>query len=121
MQALSAPTGTEPATAWLDVSIVIPVFNEVECLTELHREITKVIESIPVSYEILFVDDGSNDGTMELLEALFQGDAHVRVICLRKRFGKTAALVAGFHEALGALVITMDGDLQDDPRRSPDS
>jgi len=101
------------------VSVVIPVFDEEESVEELHRQLTVVLRSIDVGYEILFVDDGSRDHTFERLAAIHSQDPAVRVISLRRRFGKTAALVAGFRESLGSRVITMDGDLQDDPAEIP--
>lgn len=101
------------------VSVVIPVLDEEHSVDELHRRLTDVLRSLDVSYEILFVDDGSGDGTFDRLAALHERDPAVRVISLRKRFGKTAALVAGFRESCGSIVITMDGDLQDDPREIP--
>lgn len=101
------------------LSLVIPVFNEEESLAELHRQLAAVLDPLGHTYEIVFIDDGSTDGTFMQLTALHANDPAVRVISLRRRFGKTAALVAGFRESRGGIVITMDGDLQDDPQEIP--
>ncbi|HEV3311666.1 MAG TPA: glycosyltransferase family 2 protein [Chloroflexota bacterium] len=108
----------DPSLA-LSLSIVVPVLDEEDSVGELHRQMTGALGTLGIEYEILFVDDGSRDGTFERLAALQAADSHVRVISLRRRFGKTAALVAGFKESSGSVVITMDGDLQDDPNEIP--
>jgi glycosyltransferase involved in cell wall biosynthesis len=101
------------------VSVVIPVFNEAENVLDLHRELTATLSQIGRDYEILLVDDGSRDGTREKLLALEAGDPHVRTILLRRNFGQTAAFSAGFDHARGELVVTSDGDLQNDPADIP--
>lgn len=101
------------------LSIVVPVYEESESVGELHRAVAQVLESLPFASEIIFVDDGSRDDTLVRLEELYGKDERVRVIALRRNFGKTAALLAGFAEARGRIVITMDGDLQDDPEEIP--
>jgi glycosyltransferase involved in cell wall biosynthesis len=106
-----------PATPWL--SLVIPVLDEGESIGELYQQIHEVLEETALESEIIFVDDGSRDNTSEVLEDLFRSDARVRVLGLRRNFGKTAALLAGFEEARGDVIITLDGDLQDDPREIP--
>ncbi len=103
----------------VDLSVVVPVLDEEGSLSELHRQIGAAVEPLSLHYEIVFVDDGSRDGTYERLEELFATDPHVRVISFRRNFGKTAALVAGFRESRGDVIVTLDGDLQDDPMEIP--
>lgn len=103
----------------VDLSLVIPVFDEEGNVVELHRQLAAVLDSMPLAAEMVFIDDGSHDGTVSRLEELFRTDPRVRVVALRRNFGKTAALVAGFSEARGDVVVTMDGDLQDDPSELP--
>lgn len=103
----------------IDLSIVIPIYNEEENIQRLHEHLDKVLLSLGRSYEIIFVDDGSADNSAARLRAVQQGDPHVRVIRLRRNFGQTAAFSAGFDHARGAVVITMDGDLQNDPADIP--
>lgn len=102
-----------------DVSLVIPVFNEEGNLTRLHQEITDVLGPYEKSYEIVFVDDGSTDASFALLSRLHHQDPHVRVVRFRKNFGQTAALAAGFAEARAPVIVTLDADLQNDPRDIP--
>lgn len=103
----------------IDLSIVIPVYNEEENVQRLHDRLDKVLPSLRRSYEIIFVDDGSTDASTARLRTVQQSDPHVRVIRLRRNFGQTAAFSAGFDHARGAVVITMDGDLQNDPADIP--
>ena len=103
----------------VDLTILVPVLDEEESLPELHRQVVDAVAPLALNYEILYVDDGSRDDTYDRLQELYAIDPHVRVISFRKNFGKTAALVAGFRESRGAVVITLDGDLQDDPREIP--
>lgn len=103
----------------LYLSIVIPVFNEEESVRELYSQITLVCEREKYSYEIIFVDDGSTDSTFDVLNVLFQQDPRVKVIQFRKNSGKSDALSAGFEVSSGDYVVTMDGDLQDDPNEIP--
>jgi glycosyltransferase involved in cell wall biosynthesis len=102
-----------------DLSIVVPVFEEADSVTELHQGIARVLQGLPLRSEMIFVDDGSRDATLSRLEHLYEADERVKVVALRRNFGKTAALLAGFAEARGQTVITMDGDLQDDPEEIP--
>jgi glycosyltransferase involved in cell wall biosynthesis len=104
----------------LYLSIVVPLFNEDESLPELHSEITKACASLGQSYEIIFVDDGSRDRSLEVLRELRASDARVRVISFRRNFGKSAALATGFRAVRGKFVVTMDADLQDDPAEIPE-
>ncbi len=101
------------------VSVVIPLYNEVGSLPELHDLLVSVFREEKWSYELLFVDDGSTDGSFEVLRELHAKDKNVKVIRFRRNFGKSAALSVAFHEARGDYVITMDADLQDDPREIP--
>src|SRR6266404_5494943 len=101
------------------LSIVIPVHNEEPSLLPLYDRLTAVLESMQKPYEILFVDDASTDRSFELLANLVETDGHLKVIRLRRNFGQTAALSAGFHEAKGEVVIAMDGDLQHAPEDIP--
>ncbi len=103
----------------IDLSIVIPLYNEEESLGELHEQITTVLGSLDTSAEIVFVDDGSSDASMKKLTELHEKDARVRVYQFRKNYGKSAALAKGFSVAKGQTLITMDADLQDDPREIP--
>jgi glycosyltransferase involved in cell wall biosynthesis len=102
------------------LSIVIPAYNEVESLPALVDGIVAVVEGLPLaSWEIVLVDDGSTDGTTALMARLARERPGVKAVLLRTNFGKSAALMAGFHEAAGDIVITMDADLQDDPKEIP--
>jgi len=98
---------------------LIPVYNECGNISALHQNLTAVMTKAGLNYEILFVDDGSNDGSTEEIEGLAKNDGRVRAIILRRNFGKSTALSIGFREVRGASVITMDGDQQDDPEEIP--
>src|SRR3989449_2860540 len=102
-----------------ELSIVIPIRNEAPSLAELHRELTETLLRWGRPYEILIVDDGSIDESFEILARLQAVDSHLRVIRLRRNFGQTAAFAAGFEHARGRLIVTSDGDLQNDPRDIP--
>ncbi len=101
------------------LSMVIPVYNEVESLAELHQEIDEVAEREGYDFELIFVDDGSTDGSWQVIEQLAAKDDRVRGIRFRRNFGKAAALDAGFNAARGETVLTLDADLQDDPHEIP--
>lgn len=103
----------------LQLSFVIPAFNEDQSLRQLHQEICSIAEKESYDFEIIFVDDGSTDSTWAEIRSLAQEHAHVRAIRFRTNFGKAAALRAGAAAALGRLVVTMDADLQDDPAELP--
>ncbi|WP_452223385.1 glycosyltransferase family 2 protein [Lacinutrix chionoecetis] len=103
----------------MDISVVIPLLNEQESITELHDWIAKVMQSNRFSYEILFIDDGSTDGSWKTIEALSQNNSNVKGIRFLKNFGKSQALHAGFEKAQGDVIITMDADLQDNPEEIP--
>jgi glycosyltransferase involved in cell wall biosynthesis len=102
-----------------ELSVVIPVLNEEASLAVLYRELTDTLAAWGRSYEILVVDDGSRDGTFDLLKSLQAHDPRVRVIRFRRNFGQTAAFSAGFAHARGRYIVTSDGDLQNDPRDIP--
>ncbi len=102
-----------------ELSVVIPVFNEVDNVRDLHRELTAALDPLGRPYEILLVDDGSTDGTLAALLAIERDDPRVRVLRLRRNFGQTAAFSAGFDHARGDVIVTSDGDLQNDPRDIP--
>jgi len=99
----------------MDLSIVIPLLNEKESLEELTVKIAEQCSSIKKSFEIIYIDDGSTDGSFDLLLELKQRFSEIRIIRFRRNFGKSAALSEGFRKASGEIVITMDADLQDDP------
>jgi glycosyltransferase involved in cell wall biosynthesis len=101
------------------LSIVIPAWNEVESIAPLHAEIAAVAAEHTYDIEIIFVDDGSKDGTWNEIRKLSASDSRVRGIRLRRQFGKAAALNAGFRAAKGEIIVTLDADLQDDPREIP--
>ena len=101
------------------LSIVIPIHNEEPSILPLYDRLTAVLEQLQRPYEILFVDDASTDRSFELLANLVENDGHLKIIRLRRYFGQTAALSAGFHEAKGDVVIAMDGDLQHAPEDIP--
>ena len=102
-----------------DLSVVIPIYNEEPNLGALHRELTDVLGGSGLSYELILVDDGSADRSFEILQQIQAGDPHVRVIQFRRNFGQTAAFAAGFAAASGRLIVTSDGDMQNDPRDIP--
>ncbi|MBW2328397.1 MAG: glycosyltransferase family 2 protein [Deltaproteobacteria bacterium] len=103
----------------MDLSIVIPLLNEEENIPGLYRELSEVLAGINRDHEIVFVDDGSTDTSLQLLKELQQKDSSVVVVSFRKNFGQTAAMAAGFDYAGGDVIITMDADLQNDPRDIP--
>jgi len=101
------------------LSVVIPLYNEVDNLPPLYQEVSAAMDAIGDSYEVIVVDDGSNDGSFIELRKLFETDPHWRVIRFRRNFGQTAGLMAGFEAARGEYVITLDADLQNDPQDIP--
>ena len=104
----------------MDISIVIPAYNEKESLPELFAWIKRVMTAEGLSYEIIVVDDGSNDGSWEQIKDLSLSDSAVKGICFRRNYGKSAALYCGFKKAQGEVVFTMDADLQDSPDELPE-
>jgi len=103
----------------LDLSLVVPIYNEEENIPLLYAEIKEVLDSTDYQYELICVDDGSSDRSVAVLEQLSSEDDRVVVIELRRNFGQTAAMSAGFDHARGEIIITMDGDLQNDPHDIP--
>jgi len=101
------------------ISVVVPVHNEERSVALLYDELRAAIQPLDTPWETIFVDDGSTDGTFAALTRLHSGTDNVRVVRLRRNFGKAAALVAGFNQAQGETVVTIDGDLQDDPAEIP--
>lgn len=103
----------------MDISVVIPLFNEEESLPELSAWIARVMEENDFSYEIIFVDDGSTDGSFQTIKKLSEGNSHIKALRFSRNYGKSPALHKGFREAQGDVVITMDADLQDSPDEIP--
>jgi glycosyltransferase involved in cell wall biosynthesis len=103
-----------------EISVVIPLRDEEDNVVPLHGELTDVLDQIGVSYEVILVDDGSADRTFERLAEIQRRDPKVRLIRFTRNFGQTAAFAAGFAEARGQYIVTLDGDLQNDPRDIPE-
>jgi glycosyltransferase involved in cell wall biosynthesis len=103
----------------IDLSVVIPIRNEAPVLRELHQELVEVLRVWGRSYELIMIDDGSTDESFEIMSRLQAADPRMRVIRFRKNFGQTAAFAAGFAHARGRLIVTSDGDLQNDPHDIP--
>ena len=102
-----------------ELSFVIPVFEEQDSLEQLFRELCDACDQAKRTFEIVFVNDGSRDESGARLDALADRDARVRVVHFRRNFGKSPALAAGFERARGAVIFTLDADLQDDPKMIP--
>jgi glycosyltransferase involved in cell wall biosynthesis len=109
----------EPEADHLDLSVVVPLFNEAESLAELSAALRQVLEELKLKYELIFVDDGSTDNSFRILQEMHELHRQIKVIRFRRNFGKSAALSAGFQAAEGEVVVTMDADLQDDPEEIP--
>ena len=103
----------------IDVSVTVPLFNEEENVARLYQELSSVMIGMKCEYELIFVDDGSQDRTVQNLARISRNDPSVRIIEFRRNFGQTAAMAAGLEHAQGSIVITMDGDLQNDPSEIP--
>ncbi len=103
----------------MDLSIIIPLLNEEESLPELEGWVRRVVEANAYTYEIIFIDDGSTDGSWAVIESLAEANEHVRGIRFRRNYGKSAALNTGFEACNGKVVVTMDADLQDSPEEIP--
>ena len=104
----------------MDISVVVPLFNEEESLTELCAWIDKIMQTSNFTYEVLLIDDGSKDKSWEVVERISTDNSNIKGVKLRKNYGKSAALNVGFAKALGDVVITMDADLQDSPDEIPE-
>lgn len=111
----AAPAGdTAP-----EITVLVPVYNEADTILDLSRQVAEVLDGLGRSFELVFVDDGSRDGTEERIRQAHDLDPRVKLVRLRRNFGKAAALTAGLDHSRGRLVVTMDGDLQDDPEEIP--
>src|SRR5687768_16388575 len=105
----------EPAAATPEVSVFLPVYNEEPNLRPLHEKLDAALKSLGRSAEIVYVDDGSTDGSLKILREIANEDPRVRVVALRRNYGQTAAMAAGIDAARGKVLIPMDADLQNDP------
>ncbi len=103
----------------IGLSVIVPLFNEEANIVPLYVRLTQVLTGVEQPYEIIFVDDGSNDETPRVLDRVYESDSHVKILSLRRNFGQTAALKAGFDLARGEIIIAMDGDLQHNPEEIP--
>lgn len=103
----------------MDVTVVIPVYNEHDNILAAYRQLMDVLDEFGRSYELLFVDDGSNDGGRELMKSLAETDSRVKLIFFRRNYGQTAAMQAGLQMATGDVIVTLDGDLQNEPADIP--
>lgn len=103
----------------MDLSVVVPLYNEQDSVTPLYQAIANVLDTLPGTAEMIFVDDGSHDGTFSVAEKLAATDKRLRVVKFRRNYGQTPAMAAGIDVARGEVVITMDGDLQNDPQDIP--
>src|SRR5690242_10071184 len=108
-----------PAAESPQVSVVVLVYNEVDSVEPLHRELMGVLDAMGRSFEVLYIDDGSRDGSNERLAALAARDARVRVVSFRRNFGQTAAVQAGIDHSHGEVLVFLDGDMQNDPHDIP--
>ncbi len=111
--------GETQKSAFKKLSIIIPLFNEEESLNPLTNEIRKTLKTVSISYEVIFVDDGSDDKSLKILKEICRTDKRFKFISFRKNYGKSAALQMGFKNASGDVIVTMDADLQDDPNEIP--
>jgi len=103
----------------VELSVVVPFFNEESTIDEFYRVLKAALEKSGMAYEIIFVNDGSTDGTYRKMIDIFENDKAVLLIKLRKNFGQSAALAAGFDHAKGDFIVTMDGEMQHDPSEIP--
>ncbi len=115
----SDPQPVAQAATVPDVAVIVPVLNEADSVHELCERVAEVLRGLGRSYEIVFVDDGSTDGTSERVRDARERDRAVKLVRFRRNFGKAAALVAGFEASVAPILITIDGDLQDDPEEIP--
>jgi len=118
-ETLSAPEDVLDAAQARALSVVVTLFDEATTLEELHRRLTETLEAFGRPYEVLYVDDGSTDGSFAILERLHAADAHLRAVRLKRNAGQHPAMHAGLSRARGAIVVTMDGDLQNPPEDVP--
>jgi len=111
----TSQSGSDERLSFNKLSVVIPLLNEEESLNPLANEIRKAVKPLNINYEVIFVDDGSNDGSLKVIKDICKQDKRFRYISFRKNYGKSAALQVGFKQVTGDVVVTMDADLQDDP------
>ena len=104
----------------LDLSIIVPLYNEEDSVVPLYEAIVKSVDTMGLEYEILFVDDGSKDNTVSLANKIAENDKRLRIIQFRRNYGQTPAMAAGIDNACGEILVTMDGDLQNDPNDIPE-
>ena len=114
-----ALSGERPLSAAPRITVLVPAWNEAESIPVFHREVVAALEALGQPWEVIYVDDGSRDGTGDAIAKLAAADSRVRGVSLRRNFGKSAALATGFDLARGEWVVTMDADLQDDPAELP--
>jgi len=119
LQAINMSAGLPQGDRQIDLSVIVPVYNEEENVGPLYSSLRPVLNGIGRPFEIIFVDDGSRDGTYGVLCGLNASDSLCKVIRFRRNFGQTAALAAGFAHARGDIIVTLDGDLQNDPNDIP--
>ena len=104
----------------IELSLIIPCYEEEVTIPVFYKEVTKILQKMPYSYEIVFIDDGSKDHTLKVMEELAEKDGHVRYISFSRNFGKEAAMYAGFSNTRGEYIAVMDVDLQDPPELLPE-
>ena len=114
-----APSNISQSRNRIDCSVVVPLYNEAPVVEELYSRLTTTMGETGLHYELIFIDDGSSDNTLEMLQDFAGGDRKVVVVELRRNFGQTPALAAGFDAAKGQIIISMDGDLQHSPEEIP--
>ncbi|HYC01516.1 MAG TPA: glycosyltransferase family 2 protein [Candidatus Limnocylindrales bacterium] len=119
MKQLAESLSRAPLAAAVEVSVVLPVYNEQDNIEPLHAELTEVLSALGRSYEIIYTDDGSRDRSPQILRRIQERDSNVRVVLFRRNFGQTAAVAAGLERTRGAIVVTLDSDRQNDPRDIP--
>ena len=118
-RAIKNPTESTAFTSEYSLSVVIPVYNEAENLPILQRQLSAILHTFKFPYEIIYVDDGSTDGSLAALQDIVRSDDNVRVIELRRNFGQTAAISAGLDFSQGRIIVCLDADLQNDPDDIP--
>jgi glycosyltransferase involved in cell wall biosynthesis len=101
------------------VSVIVPIYNELDNVAPMYRELIEAMETQPRPFELVMVDDGSRDGTTLRLKQLAADDERIKLVLFRRNYGQTAAMQAGIQNANGELLVTIDGDLQNDPRDIP--
>src|SRR5262245_1949819 len=103
----------------INLSVVIPVYNEGQSIPALQNHLVNALEHLARDWEIVFVNDGSNDGSAQILNKIASADPRIKIVHLRRNFGQTAAIMAGIDYSRGEIIVTMDSDLQNDPNDIP--